>query len=63
MIHSGSLSRDSIGSMHHINFEVADIHAAHGFALTHGAKVPPGFRLRVNACRRRPYRRGSPVCG
>jgi len=49
MIHSGSLSRAGIGDMHHINFEVSDIHAAHRFVLAHGAVLPLGFRPRVNA--------------
>lgn len=49
MIHSGSLNRNSIGSMHHINFEVADIHAAHRFVRAHGAMLPADFRPRVNA--------------
>lgn len=49
MIQSAPLTRTSIGSMQHINFEVADIHAAHRFVLTHGANLPAGFRPRVNA--------------
>jgi catechol 2,3-dioxygenase-like lactoylglutathione lyase family enzyme len=49
MIHSGRLNRASIGSMHHINFQVADIHAAHRFVLAHGAALPQGFRPNVNA--------------
>ena len=49
MIHTEPLNRDSIGDMHHINLQVADIHAAHRFALAHGAVVPPGFRPSVNA--------------
>jgi catechol 2,3-dioxygenase-like lactoylglutathione lyase family enzyme len=40
MIHSGPLTRQQIGSMQHINFEVADIHAAHRFVLSRGAKLP-----------------------
>jgi len=49
MIHSGPLDRGSLGSMQHINFEVADIHAAHRFVLARGAVLSPGFRPRVNA--------------
>ncbi|MBZ5595159.1 MAG: VOC family protein [Acidobacteriia bacterium] len=49
MIHSASLNRNSIGSMHHINFEVADIHAANRFVVAHGAMLPADFRPRVNA--------------
>jgi catechol 2,3-dioxygenase-like lactoylglutathione lyase family enzyme len=49
MLHSGALNRASIGSMHHINFQVDDIHAAHRFVLAHGAVLPPGFRPSVNA--------------
>jgi catechol 2,3-dioxygenase-like lactoylglutathione lyase family enzyme len=49
MIHSGPLNRASIGSMHHINFQVADIHAAHRFVQAHGAALLPGFRPNVNA--------------
>ena len=49
MIHSGPVNRASIGSMHHINFEVTDIHAAHRFVLAHGAVLKPGFRPNVNA--------------
>jgi catechol 2,3-dioxygenase-like lactoylglutathione lyase family enzyme len=40
MIHSGPLTRQQIGSMQHINFEVADIHAAHRFVLARGGKPP-----------------------
>ncbi len=40
MIHSGPLTRQQIGSMQHINFEVADIHAAHRFVLARGGKLP-----------------------
>src|SRR5262249_28260379 len=49
MIHSGAVNRQQIGSMHHINFEVADIHAAHRFVLAHGAKVAANFHPVVNA--------------
>jgi hypothetical protein len=49
MIHSGTLNRNSIGSMHHINFEVADIHAAYRFVLARAAALRPDFRPRVNA--------------
>src|SRR3989442_1587144 len=49
MIHTDTLNRQRIGSMHHINFEVFDIHAAHRFVLAHGAPLPPAFRPRVNA--------------
>jgi catechol 2,3-dioxygenase-like lactoylglutathione lyase family enzyme len=48
MIYSGNLTGANIGSMHHINFEVPDIHAAHRFVLAHGAKLPANFRPRVN---------------
>jgi catechol 2,3-dioxygenase-like lactoylglutathione lyase family enzyme len=40
MIHSGPVTERQIGSMQHINFEVADIHAAYRFALARGGKVP-----------------------
>jgi catechol 2,3-dioxygenase-like lactoylglutathione lyase family enzyme len=49
MIHSGPLDRASIGDMHHINFQVSDIHAAHRFVLAHGAVLSPDFRPQVNA--------------
>jgi catechol 2,3-dioxygenase-like lactoylglutathione lyase family enzyme len=49
MIHSGPLNRDQIGSMHHINFEVADIHAAHRFVRARDASLPGSLRPRVNA--------------
>jgi catechol 2,3-dioxygenase-like lactoylglutathione lyase family enzyme len=49
MIHSGALTPARIGSMHHINFEVPDIHAAHRFVLAHGAALPAGFHPVVNA--------------
>jgi len=49
MIHSGPLDRGAVGSMQHINFEVADIHAAHRYVLAHGAVLPSDFRPRVNA--------------
>ena len=40
MIHSGPVTPQQIGSMQHINFEVADIHAAHRFVLARGGKLP-----------------------
>jgi catechol 2,3-dioxygenase-like lactoylglutathione lyase family enzyme len=49
MIHSGPQTRQQIGGAHHINFEVADIHAAFRFALAHGARVPANFHPVVNA--------------
>ncbi len=49
MIHSDGLNRDRIGSMHHINFEVADIHAAHRFVRARDPELPAGLRPRVNA--------------
>lgn len=49
MIQSGPLTRASIGSMQHINFEVPDIHAAHRFVLAHGAVLAAGVQPRVNA--------------
>jgi catechol 2,3-dioxygenase-like lactoylglutathione lyase family enzyme len=49
MIHTGPQNRQQIGSAHHINFEVADIHAAHRFVLAHGAQVAANFHPVVNA--------------
>jgi catechol 2,3-dioxygenase-like lactoylglutathione lyase family enzyme len=49
MIYSGPLTAQRIGSMHHINFEVPDIHAAHRLVRAHGAALAPTFRPRVNA--------------
>jgi catechol 2,3-dioxygenase-like lactoylglutathione lyase family enzyme len=49
MIHAGPLSRDQIGSMHHINFEVPDIHAAYRFVRGRDTTLPATLRPRVNA--------------
>lgn len=55
MIQTGPLTRQETGSMQHINFAVTDIHAAHRFVLSRGAKLPSpivnaediwGFNLR-----------------
>ena len=49
MIRQAPPDRAAMGSAHHINFEVEDIHAAHRFVRAHGAQVAENFRPRVNA--------------
>ena len=49
MIQSKAPDRRGIGSAHHINFAVPDIHAAHRFLRAHGAPLAADFRPRVNA--------------
>lgn len=49
MIHTAPLNRQQTGSAHHINFEVADIHAAYRFVLARGARAAPNFHPVVNA--------------
>src|SRR6266545_1111637 len=49
MIRATPPDAKAAGSAHHINFEVADIHAAHRFVRARGAPVAPDFRPRVNA--------------